>query len=130
MPRGKQTHCARGHEMSLENAYADPSGRRYCRICKRNTSRKRVNAGTNRDAQRKHRYGLNPEQYQEKLRESEGRCAICHRLYETPMVDHDHVTKKVRDILCRFCNTGLGMFGDNIEVLENAVAYLRRHLGV
>jgi hypothetical protein len=61
------------------------------------------------------------------LKNSEGRCAVCRRAYEKPFVDHDHETKKVRDILCRFCNTGLGMFGDNIEIMENALAYLRKH---
>lgn len=60
-----------------------------------------------------------------------GVCAICgadgpggrggwHR-------DHDHATGKWRDLLCHYCNVGLGHFQDDPELLEKAATYLRRH---
>jgi len=82
---------------------------------------------TRRSYNAKHLYGVTPERYNEMLVESEGRCAICHRSFDTPFIDHDHETKKVRELLCRSCNSGLGMFGDGIEIVENALAYLRKH---
>ena len=127
MGRPKQTHCARGHALIPENVYTSPRGSRYCRICKKTAADKHIDSGQQCAAQRKYRYGVTPKKYEEMLKESDGRCAVCHRLYEIPIIDHDHETKKVREILCRFCNTGLGMFGDNIAVLENAIAYLRKH---
>lgn len=33
-------------------------------------------------------------------------------------------SKKVRGLLCQQCNTGLGMFKDNIKYLESAIDYL------
>lgn len=61
-----------------------------------------------------------------------GRCAICNtsidlseRLKRSACVDHDHVTGKVRGLLCNHCNRGLGMFQDNVDVLQNAITYLQ-----
>lgn len=41
------------------------------------------------------------------------------------VVDHDHVTGKVRGLLCRQCNSALGFAGDNPERLERLARYLR-----
>lgn len=58
-------------------------------------------------------------------------CAICY----TPLtlkdssthIDHDHVTNKVRGILCTKCNMGLGLFLDSADILANAIWYLKRN---
>lgn len=42
-------------------------------------------------------------------------------------LDHDHVTDKFRDFICESCNKGLGMFKDNISLLEKAINYLKEH---
>lgn len=59
------------------------------------------------------------------------RCAICNteqaKLSRRLGVDHDHVTKKVRGLLCHFCNALLGHGRDNIELLETAIRYLKRN---
>lgn len=60
-------------------------------------------------------------------------CGICSEI-QNLVVDHDHTCcpgdkscgECVRGVLCRGCNSGLGMFKDRVDVLENAVAYLRR----
>lgn len=42
-------------------------------------------------------------------------------------LDHDHVTDKFRNFICETCNKGLGMFKDNITLLEKATNYLKEH---
>jgi hypothetical protein len=37
--RDTKTHCAQGHEFDEENSGRTPSGRRFCRVCQRRSSR-------------------------------------------------------------------------------------------
>ena len=56
-----------------------------------------------------------------------GRCFICQ---EAPPagsrlhLDHDHATQQVRGLLCNGCNSGLGLFKDNLISLARAMHYL------
>lgn len=61
----------------------------------------------------------------------DGLCAICGtdtpgRKHENFSVDHDHLTGRVRALLCHFCNVGIGHFGDNPATLRAAADYLDR----
>lgn len=40
------------------------------------------------------------------------------------LVDHNHTTNIVRGLLCNNCNTALGKFKDNMEILTNAISYI------
>lgn len=72
------------------------------------------------------RYGITPEEYDRLLRDQNGCCAICsdppnkRRLH----VDHDHVTGQVRQLLCSNCNTALGKFDSDPDLLLKARDYL------
>lgn len=76
---------------------------------------------------RKYRYGLSEEQIRELWIGQDQACALCRRPipFELVQVDHDHTTEKVRGLLCRNCNTGLGCLGDSLEGLERARNYLK-----
>jgi hypothetical protein len=43
------------------------------------------------------------------------------------VIDHNHSNGNAREWICDSCNTGLGRFKDNIELLEDAIKYLRKH---
>lgn len=64
----------------------------------------------------------------DQLREAQGNlCAICHRPQAFALgVDHDHATGRIRGLLCRNCNQGLGYFADDPERLLRAISYLNR----
>lgn len=38
---GRRTHCLHGHEFAGDNLYIHPDGRRVCKICRRQSDRKR-----------------------------------------------------------------------------------------
>ncbi len=71
------------------------------------------------------KYGLTLSDYNDMLAKQHGRCAICRDpFHNKPGVDHDHVTGRVRGLLCTFCNTGIGLFRDDPTRLRSAIEYL------
>lgn len=54
------------------------------------------------------------------------RCELCGAT-DKICIDHDHNTGKVRGGLCSNCNSGIGMFGDNVDLLKKALDYLLKH---
>jgi hypothetical protein len=79
------------------------------------------------------KYGVTLEQYN-LLRAQQGFCcAICNdhedSVGKKMFVDHDHVTGKIRKLLCTKCNVGIGMLKDNPDIMERAAKYLRDHNG-
>lgn len=73
-------------------------------------------------------YRITLEDYNFLLEKQNEKCKICNNECPTGKslaVDHNHETRKVRGLLCKNCNIGLGMFFDNIDFLESAVVYLK-----
>ena len=79
-------------------------------------------------SQRKHRYGLDKDQFEGMLREQNSLCLICLKSFESnnpAAVDHDHATGEIRGLIHRKCNSMIGLSGDDPEILERAASYLR-----
>jgi hypothetical protein len=53
-------------------------------------------------------------------------CECCGTPLYEPRLDHDHTTGEFRGWLCQNCNEGFGKFGDNVEGIEKAYAYITR----
>ena len=74
-------------------------------------------------------YDIDIETYNNMFAEQRGCCAICGEHQSTfdkaLAIDHDHVTGKVRGLLCILCNTALGKFKDDQNLLHSAIEYLR-----
>lgn len=73
-------------------------------------------------------YDLTPAQYLRLGYLQDWQCAICRtpqcELEHGLMVDHNHESGKVRALLCRACNLGLGNFYDDPHKLKRAAEYL------
>ena len=75
----------------------------------------------------KHQYGLSKQDYEHLLYLQGDGCKICGDIADKRFglhVDHDHKTGKIRGLLCKNCNYGLGQFKDDAKRLERAAQYL------
>lgn len=90
--------------------------------------KKRQEPEKQRDLRLKSLYGIGVKEYNQMFIEQEGKCLICNthqsEVKRGFAVDHCHTSGKVRGLLCHSCNTALGSFKDNPEILLSAIKYL------
>jgi hypothetical protein len=83
------------------------------------------------DVNRKHLYGITPEQFDKLIRLQNGKCAICDAPKPSGRgnwhIDHDHESGNIRGLLCHHCNLMLGNAKDDATRLRAAAEYLERH---
>ena len=85
-----------------------------------------------REAFMRRNYGIGIDEYDAMLERQGSKCACCgteeprgkHNVF---CVDHDHVTGKVRELLCKDCNIVLGIINDSPEHLMRLIQYIARH---
>jgi len=72
---------------------------------------------------------LSLEEYKNLVLKQKDLCAICGKQEKNKSlaIDHDHTTGKTRGLLCQKCNRALGGFCDDIQVVKNALTYLKNH---
>ncbi len=121
-----------------EHKYAKES---YARNGEKERARKRRDYAENRfnlqekvkDYHLKRDFGITLDELKKMLEIQEYRCKICgkelkiidgEKNKDAAVVDHDHVTGKIRGVLCHSCNLMLGNAGDNPQLLLNAAEYL------
>ena len=80
----------------------------------------------------KYKYGLSKTEYDNLLLSQNNRCAICKEPLDSQnphnvIIDHNHLTGKIRGILCRKCNLAIGQLRDNPEYAYNAFLYLKEN---
>ena len=114
-----------------------PDARHYtCKDCtkKRVSARHKQDPTAYRRAHLKRKYGITIEEYDEMVKLQNSSCAICgckepggKHDNQHWFVDHDHVTGKVRDLLCFDCNIVLGIIKDSPEHLGRMITYILKH---
>jgi hypothetical protein len=123
--RGENVH----EKKCCQCGYVKPAGEYYlrtdkigrgmlstCKVCCG-----KLNAKNSREIRLRKIYKITESDYKAMLRAQRGRCYICRRLPECQRkinpkvkkrlaIDHDHVTGRVRGLLCSACNFAIGKF--------------------
>ena len=76
----------------------------------------------------KRRFGITLKSYRDMFEAQSGACAMCKRRSERSLcVDHDHVTGKVRALLCNSCNAMIGFAQEDAMIVQSALSYLMKY---
>lgn len=73
------------------------------------------------------KYGITLEEYDRMFTAQDGVCAVCRRedrRRKNLSVDHDHVSGRVRGLLCMDCNVALGLLEDDHGRIVRLAAYM------
>ncbi len=107
----------REHERARLQAYREANREKF-----REYDRKNHRAKTLK------KYGLTEPEYEALVLGQDSRCAICGKVpNDRLVVDHNHETGQVRGLLCRSCNSALGLLGESEDVLLAAYNYVFTH---
>jgi len=70
------------------------------------------------------KYKITKDEYRKLMLNA--KCEMCGSV-ENLAIDHCHKTNKVRGVLCDLCNRGIGLLGENLNILLAAYDYLIKH---
>lgn len=115
------------------------ASRRKCYLAKRDVELKRNKEWRDKNRKRRARanrnnrllrtYGITVDEADHMRFMQHNKCAICSETLNgrnNCHIDHDHITNKVRDLLCNRCNTMIGMARENPMILRYAINYLSK----
>lgn len=114
-PDARTAICSRCGPTSVHIEHRRKGGKPHARCMTKHRAGKRAGHGPRHDAAR-----------QAAVEAQGGLCAACGEGGRQLQDDHDHTTGEPRDMLCRRCNTTLGMAHDDPAILQALVAYLRK----
>lgn len=104
-----------------------------CKECDKAYKRKRYHSSKHiRDKVRKQTkerqvqkvFGISSKEYYSYFEDAV--CSICSRNTDL-VLDHCHNSGKIRGVLCRTCNTGIGHLRDSPELVARALYYLQEN---
>lgn len=104
------------HEKYFQKSKSMSDGlSKYCKICTVSSN-----------------HGLTRDMFDKIIIDQSGLCKICLRQLKAPTIDHDHnccggtysCGYCVRGIICRDCNSAIGLAGDSPETLNRMAQYI------
>lgn len=122
--RKKNPHVGRENARRWRTNYPERAKATHRAWIEKNKRAYLFNAG---QRHRKHRYGVSRAEYDAMIIECHGTCEICGDATPDLVIDHCHESEKIRGMICRQCNAGIGHFNESLVVLRRAAEYLEKH---
>lgn len=72
--------------------------------------------------------GIHLTAFRKLIQECSSRCYICKVKDDQICADHSHKSGQFRGLLCDSCNTGLGLFGDDLQIVQKTGVYLAKFI--
>jgi hypothetical protein len=123
--------CKVCHLSNSKKRLKDPKNKERAKLSQKKWRADPKNKRANLSSRYKAKYGITLDTYEEMLASQDNKCYLCgneENYNGKPLyVDHCHTSGKIRKLLCQHCNTGLGMFRDNPELLIKAADYVKEH---
>lgn len=126
--------CKQINPQSLDNFYSRPdrkSGKQSrCKYCQREEKLLPENKKRSYLRNLKENHNLTQEKHEELMKKQNYLCGICNKHQNESKrflhIDHNHITGKIRGLLCYKCNYALGLLKADmgIELFQNAIKYL------
>ena len=119
---GEHRVCTVCGELKLLTDFNFRKGKVYrseCRVCQNAYCKKHYDENLKHDKNKrkgkmlKHYFGMSLDDFNRMVKDQKGKCKVCGDdlvLGKATHVDHDHKTGKVRGILCKSCDNGLGWY--------------------
>lgn len=112
--------------LPLESFYIKEGSRlgtTLCKVCSNGVSKE-----YNKTIYRFKKYGITEQDFQRTLEKQKNCCTICQKPFTSRnavRIDHNHKTLKFRGLLCHHCNVAIGHLNDDINILKQAIKYLK-----
>jgi hypothetical protein len=93
----------------------------------RNKKHNRLRYERNPYCGRIERHGISVQQIKDMVATQKNSCGICGKEFLNNFfhIDHCHKTGRVRGLLCRKCNVGIGFMEDDVSILQKAIKYVQ-----
>lgn len=125
----KKRFCVKGHDTNIVGRYRTNY---ECKQCSKN--RRLLDPDHARDLKYRSTFGITLEQYNAMFTAQSGLCLGCYKhqkdIKRAFAVDHDHLSGRVRGLLCGNCNVALGNAQDDPIILRRLADYKESHGGV
>ena len=123
---GDEKKCIKCNEIkSLEFFHYYKKNNRYHSLC--SDCKKQRFRTYQKEFGRFNRHGITKEVYEEMVKQQNNKCFTCEEKYDVLYIDHNHSTGTIRKLLCRNCNSALGLLKENINTIKNLKKYVENY---